>query len=114
VSLRAELGADLSHASALAPEFYGAFAQCLPFGRSLWSGLRGPEELIEVGVGGKIPDDGLHRAHMQAESVRNGGSGESVKEVSTADLETSVNRAGRVLKHVCQCLGASHAQLSII
>jgi hypothetical protein len=39
---------------------------------------------------------------MQAESVRNGGSGESVKEVSTADLETSVNRAGRVLKHVCQ------------
>jgi hypothetical protein len=78
VSLRTELNAELSHASALAPEFEGALAECLPFGRSLSSGLRGPEELIEIRVGGKVPDDGLHRAHMQAESVRNGRSGESV------------------------------------
>ena len=72
------------------------------------------EELIEIGVGSKVPDDGLHRAHMQAESVRNGRGGESVKEVSTADLETPVNRAGRLLKNLCQYLGASHAQLSVI
>jgi hypothetical protein len=114
VSLRTELDADLPHASALAPEFCGAFAQCLPFGRNLSSGLRGAEELIEIRVGSKVPDDGLHRAHMQAKSVRNGRSGESVKEVSTADLETSVNRASRLLKNVCQYLGASHAQLSVI
>src|SRR5438067_8399997 len=108
------MGADLPHALALAPEFHRALAERLPFRRGLSSGLRGLKELIEIGVGGKVPDDGLHRAHMQPESVRNGGSGESVKEVSTADLETSVNRAGRLLKHVCQYLGASHAQLSVI
>jgi hypothetical protein len=114
VSLRAELGADLPHASALAPEFYGALGYRLSFGRSLSSGLRGPEELIEIRVSSKVPDDGLHRAHMQAEAVRNGRSGESVKEVSTADLETTVNRAGRLFKNLCQYLGASHAQLSVI
>jgi hypothetical protein len=34
VSFRAELGADLPHASALAPEFYGALAECLPLRRA--------------------------------------------------------------------------------
>jgi hypothetical protein len=35
-----------------------------------------------------------------------GGGSESVKKVSTADFEASVNGAGRLLKQVCQCFEA--------
>jgi hypothetical protein len=98
----------------LTSELRGTTGYRLSFGRGLSTGLSGAEELIEIGVGDKVPDDGLHRAHMQPESVRNGRGGELVKEVSTADLESPVNRTGRLLKQVYQCLGASHARLSVI
>src|SRR2546429_989796 len=108
------MGADLPHALALAPEFHRALAERLPFRRGLSSGLRGLKELIEIGVGGKVPDNGLHRAHMQPEPLCNGRGGELVKEVSTADLKASVNRAGRMLKQQSQWLRASPAPFSVI
>jgi hypothetical protein len=98
MSLNAQLGADLPHAFALTAEFRGAFGYCLSFGRGLATRRRGPEKLIKIGVSGKVPDDGLHRAHMQPESVRNGRRTEPVKEVSTANLESPLNRTCRLFK----------------